>query len=129
MIKHIYDFSRLKFSIGPSVDVSVGSLHWTLVPLRPDFAPSEVSDKRKWPEAEVLALRWPANLDRMLGNNGRQAWIERAQQLPRTAPKKQSDGMCCGLPNLLEGTAENGPKAEKKAFTGCLTITKIKDPN
>ncbi|CAK9073369.1 unnamed protein product [Durusdinium trenchii] len=88
-----------------------------------------VSDKRKWPEAEVLALRWPANLDRMLGNNGRQAWIERAQQLPRTAPKKQSDGMCCGLPNLLEGTAENGPKAEKKAFTGCLTITKIKARN
>ena len=42
---------------------------------------TEVPHKSRWPEAEVYALRWPENLDRMLGSHGREAWLARATQL------------------------------------------------
>lgn len=96
-----------------------------------------VSDKKRWPEAEILAIRWPENLERMLGNSGRDAWTWRAQQwraqLKAAKPKKlQRHGEeCCGLPNLLEGSASHGEDKLNKSHevSGCLTFTKIKARN
>eukprot|EP00435_Cladocopium_sp_Y103_P076305 s33_g89.t1 len=96
-----------------------------------------VHDKQRWPEAEVLAMRWPENLERMLGNTGAEAWLSRAKrwrQRRQANPKKlrqtNEELEWCGLPNLLEGTANHGGDVAKPVeVSGCLTFTKIKARN
>lgn len=96
-----------------------------------------VHEKQRWPEAEVLALRWPDNLERMLGNTGVEAWLSRAkrwrqrhQANPKRLRQSKEELECCGLPNLLEGTASNGHVYAKPVeVSGCLTFTKIKARN
>ena len=54
--------------------------HRSRFPSAKDFL-QLVSDRRRWPQAEPLALQWPDVLERTLGRNGAEDWKKRAQSL------------------------------------------------
>jgi len=99
-----------------------------------------VSDRRRWPEAEALALRWPEILDRTLGRVGAEDWRRRAQQQrvarAKARQKLAEEGEPCGfMQDAVDqclGMPRKGPKVDGFGdghVTGHLTFTRIRAQN
>ena len=101
-----------------------------------------VGDKRRWPQAEALALQWPEVLERTLGGNGADDWKKRAQSLldraaaarERSRAQQSSGPWCEALEDfdfldlgIVEAKShDRGAPSVKGEVSGRFTFTRIR---
>lgn len=94
-----------------------------------------VRDRRRWPQAEALALQWPDILERTLGRKGAEDWKSRADRLlvkrvDRDKPHRSSQESfeLCEL-CVSEGREDRHVPQSSGEVSGQLTFTRIRAYN
>ena len=120
---------RLDFLLNPSFDPSHGRF-----PSGRHFL-KLVRDRRRWPQAEALALQWPDILERTLGRKGAEDWKRRADRLlvkrvDRDKPHRSSQESIelCDL-CVSEGREDRHVPQPPGEVSGQLTFTRIRAYN